>query len=81
MLSYGPPLNKNKKWCMVLERVWESSTQLQIKKSSTANFFSQTQPTPAAPPWICFRKKGGADPKLHGFQGVPQEVLHQIQIS
>jgi hypothetical protein len=27
------------------------------------------------------QKKGGADPQLHGFHGVLQEVLHQIQIS
>jgi hypothetical protein len=38
MLSYGPPLNKNKKWCMVLERVWESSTRLQIKKAQLQIF-------------------------------------------
>jgi hypothetical protein len=27
------------------------------------------------------QKKGGVDPQLHGFHGVPQEVLHQIQVS
>jgi hypothetical protein len=26
------------------------------------------------------QKKGGPDPQLHGFHGVPQEVLHQIQV-
>jgi hypothetical protein len=27
------------------------------------------------------QKKGGVDPQLHGFHEVPQEVLHQIQVS
>jgi hypothetical protein len=40
--------------------------QLQIKNSSTPNFLSQTHPTPAAPPWICSRKKVKHTPSM-GF--------------
>jgi hypothetical protein len=50
------------------------------KNQLHSNFFSQTHPTPAAPPRICSKKRWSR-PQLHGFRGVPQGVLHQIQVS
>jgi hypothetical protein len=62
------------------ERVWESSTQLQIqKKQLHSNFFPPNTPNSSSSTVNLLQKKGGADPQLHGFHVVPQEVLHQIQ--
>jgi hypothetical protein len=62
-----------------LGRVRHRSTQLQIRKTNSApNFSSQTRSALARPPWICSKKRWSR-PQLHGFGGVPQEVLHNTK--
>jgi hypothetical protein len=65
----------------LITSVWESSTHLQIKKQLHFKFFLPNTPNSTSSIVDLLQKKGGAAPQLHGFHGVPQEVLHQIQVS
>jgi hypothetical protein len=75
-------LAHHQEYCRNLGRVWESSTQLQIqKKQPHFKFSPPNTPNSSSSTVDLLQKKDGADPQLHGFHGVPQEVLHQIQVS
>jgi hypothetical protein len=51
------------------------------KKQLHSKFSPPNTPNSSSSTVDLLQKKGGVDPQLHGFHGVPQEVLHQIQVS
>jgi hypothetical protein len=48
------------------------------KKQLHSKFSPPNTPNSSSSTVDLLQKKGGVDPQLHGFHGVPQEVLHQI---